>query len=197
MTPPTIKKCPTCLQFKDFEQSISNDKVYLNTAQSVLVTCPSGSQATVPLPAGIISYVSKFTIGNPPYPNITLNCTGGAISIPVPDNATQADLDALIIQVLNTCASQIAESIGCSEGTFFNTLQIYNGCPANLEFSHVVGALPAGVVGQSTAGDSDPTALMALPGAVTSTISVADANAKALQVLNEIYNTGQIQCSCT
>ena len=160
------------------------------------MTCPAGTQATQTLPAGIVGYVLKFAIGSAPYPNLVLNCTGGQISIPVPDNVTQAQLDDLINGMLTTCLNQIAINIGClsgSAGTFFNTQQAYNPCASDVE-TELSGAVPAGVTPASSESSQFGGATIAA-GLVQSTISVGDANAKAQQLLAELYSTGNVFCN--
>ena len=188
--PENCKPCQVlkdCIQFQDFVPSNPNDKIYYSKAQTLTVTCPAGTIAVVPLDAGIIAYVLTFSLGNPPYPNLTLNCTGGTVSVPVPDDVTHAQLDTLINGMLNQCLTQIAIGIGCGGGVFFNTEQSV-GCPDLNQFTSVAGAIPAGV---SLSGHY----LVIAAGTIQSTISIADANAKALQVLNEIFSTFNVVCT--
>ena len=188
------KRLGTCIQFQDFVPSSPTDKLYINAAQNVTVTCPGGTTSVVPIPAGIVGYVLKFGIGQAPYPNITFQCTGGALNIPVPDDVTQAQLDALVNGMIQTCVNQIALSIGCAAGTFFNTQQSFNPCGPSPAYTDVSGAVPAGVTpatGSSAAG----TGSVMIAGIIESTISVADANSKAQQVLSEIYATGNLTCN--
>jgi hypothetical protein len=174
-----------CLQFQDFLPSVQTGKLYQSAAQLVTVTCPSGTQVTVNLDAGVVSYVVNFELGNPPYPDLMLNCTGGTIMVPVPNSTTQAQLDALVNGMINTCLSQIAVNQGCQTGLFFNTQQTIS-CPSNNVL--IPGAIPAGI---SANGQN----LTMAAGVVESTISVADANGKALQVLYDMFQTGNTNCS--
>lgn len=190
MTPPTIKPCATCLQFKDFETSKSSGKIYYSAAQVVTATCPDGTVSRTPLDAGILSYALNFELGNPPYPNLILNCSGGQISIPVPDKATQADLDALINGMLNQCLSRIAISISCLSGTFYNTVQ-YMSCDVSGFYATIGGAVPAGVDVES--GGLQRAYIES--GVIQSIVSVEDANAKALQVLQSLFNSGNLYCN--
>ena len=196
--PENCKPCQVlkdCIQFQDFVPSNPNDKIYYSKAQTLTVTCPAGTTATVPLDAGIIAYVLTFSLGNPPYPNLTLNCTGGTISIPVPDDVTQAQLDGLINRMLNQCLTQIAIGIGCGGGVFFNTMQQVSCLDQSLGVL-VPGALPAGVSPVDNPGGTGNhnNTLVIAAGTIQSTISIADANAKALQVLNEIFSTRNAIC---
>lgn len=191
-------KLGNCLQFQDFLPSSSSDKLYVNTAQSVAVTCPAGTNVTVPIPAGVVGYVLKFQIGSAPYPDISLNCTGGMISIPVPDTITQPQLDDLIMGMLNQCVQQIATNIGCQPGTFFNTQQSLNPCTGNENLVNSSSVLGSGASGALPAGvyiNSDCSLLIMVPGTIQSTVSTADANSKAQQVLAEIFSTGNAQCA--
>jgi hypothetical protein len=190
MEPPTIPKCSTCLQFKDFEPSISGNKVYYSAAQQVSANCPDGTVSVVPLDAGVISYTLNFSLGNPPYPNLVLNCLNGVISVPVPDDTTQSQLDALITGMINECLGRIAVSIGCQSGTFFNTQQSFT-CGIDGYVMSVVGALPPGV----TVDPTDSSTLIIQAAVIQSLISIDDANAKAMQVLNDVLGTGNAVCS--
>lgn len=191
------KRTGNCIQFQDFQPSSPTDKLYINKETTLTVTCPAGTQVTQTIPAGVVGYVLKFAIGSAPYPNLVLNCTGGQISVPVPDDVTQAELDDLVNGMLTTCLNQIAINIGClsgGNGTFFNTQQTYNPCgpvdgPAGC--TEIQGAVPAGVT--PSLGNSN-NGLTIASGVVQSTISVADANAKAQQLGQEIYSTGNALC---
>lgn len=179
-----------CLTFGDFAASKPNQKLYLNTAQNVTVTCPDLSTPTVAIPAGVIGFVLDFAIGSPPYPDLTLNCVSGQIVVPVPDNATQAQLDGLIAGLLNQCAVQIAKQYGCVPGTFYNTQQV-KGCNIGLTPAKA-GGLPVGVSIETVSGAS---VLVVPAGLISSTVSIADANLKASQLLNEIFATGNVTCT--
>ena len=184
----TCKALKSCITFNDFAVSTSNDKLFVSPAANITITCPSGVVITKSLDAGAVGYVLDFELGTPPYPNLILNCTGGTITVPVPDDTTEAQLEALINGMLNTCLNQIATSIGCTGGVFFNTQQSVicaNGQPA-----FPGGAFPPGVSG----GVPNQPNLVMSAGIIQSTISVADANAKALQVLNEVFSTGNVKC---
>lgn len=189
MEPPIITKpCNTCTQFEDFKPSKSALKVYYSDAGVLTVTCPDGTTTTIPLDAGIATYTLNFALGFPPYPNLVTYCGGKTISIPVPDNATQADVDALIAGMLSKCVSAIAKVVGCPGGVFYNTQQSVAQCPdTGLD---VVGSLPIGVY-----VDADDQNLIIPAGMVQSTTSVADANAKAILILNELYSTGNVICN--
>ena len=185
------KQIKDCIQFQDFVPSSPNDTLFTNPGSTVTVTCPNGSQVTVDVPAGVVGYVLKFAIGDPPYPDLTLNCTGGLISIPVPDTTTADGLNALVNDLISQCVNQLARSIGCSTGTFFNTQQSVS-CNGGSGTVTLVGALPPGV---TVSGPGVGNTLNMAAGVIQSTASVADANAKALLVLNEILATGNATCS--
>lgn len=190
MQPPTINPCPTCLKFQDFVSSTPVNKVYTSAAQTLTVTCPSGAETTVQLPAGIIGFNLTFELGNPPYPDLVLNCVNGTITVPVPDNTTQPELDMLVNGLLLKCLNQFAINLGCVTGVFFNTQQTLN-CTIS-GFVRSPGAFPAGVsIDNPNRGNN----LVMAAGVIQSTLSVADANAKALEVLYEIFRTGNANCS--
>jgi hypothetical protein len=94
--------------------------------------------------------------------------------------------------MLLTCLTQIAIGIGCGGGVFFNTQQQV-GCPDpnQVPSTSSAGAIPAGV---SIFEISGVTYLVMAAGTIQSTISIADANAKSLSVLNEIYSTLNVTC---
>jgi hypothetical protein len=184
--PNPCKRLCDCIQFADFVPSTTTDKLYVNSAQSITVTCPDGTQTNVSIPAGIIGYVLTFDIGQGPYPDLILNCTGGMLVVPVPSDVTQAQLDALVNGMINTCLAQLAVNIGCAPpGVYYNTMQTIS-CPSNNV--QVPGALPAGV-------SANASNLSMAAGVVESTISVDDANAKSLQVLYDMFQTGNANCS--
>lgn len=189
------KALKDCITFNDFSPSVSDDKLFVSPAANITITCPSGSVITTNLDAGTVGYVLNFQLGNPPYPNLVLNCTGGTITVPVPDDTTQSQLETLINGMLNTCLNQIASSIGCAAGQFFNTPQNYNPCDlgGSSPNTRVVGNVPAGVT-PGPASPEVPQGLTMAGGIVQSTISVADANAKAQAVLQEIFSTGNADC---
>lgn len=185
-----LKNCPTCLQFEDFKPSNSTEKLYLNSAQTVMVNCPDGTTPSVTIPAGVVGFVLDFTLGNPPYPDLTLNCIGGQINVSVPDNVSQKELDALINGMLDKCAAQIGLQTGCVPGEFQNTIQTYTGCPNPLDYVNIVGGVPVGI-GPSSDGHS----LSANSGLIFSTVSVDDANKKTIQLLKELFATRNVICS--
>lgn len=183
------KPCPTCLQFGDFKPSNSVEKLYLNAAQTVTVNCPDGSSKEVSIPAGVVGFVLDFSIGSAPYPDISLNCVGGEIVVSVPDKSDQGDLDGLINGMLNKCVSQIATQSACTTGEFVNTVQQYLGCASDVQFVLIPGGIPNGV-----SISSDGHYLVIAGGIISSTISVSDANAKAIQLLKELFATGNAIC---
>lgn len=189
------KRLGNCIQFQDFTPSSPNDKLYVNKAQNVTVTCPGGTTSVVPIPAGIVGYVVKFAIGDQPYPNLTLNCTGGSLNIPVPDDVTQGQLDDLVNGMIQACVNQIAMNIGCAAGSFFNTQQVYNPCVGDNPYVNAQPNTPApGAVPPGVGGGPGCNGLIMIAGIIESTISVADANAKSQQVLQEIFSTGNAVC---
>jgi hypothetical protein len=190
------KQLQTCIQFQDFIPSNPNYKLYVSPAQTLTVNCPSGTTASIAMPAGIIGYTLKFAIGDSPYPNISMNCTNGFVSYPVPANVTQPQLDAIIYQMLNACVAQIAQSIACQAGVFLNTQQTYNPCGGALPNTWGQGGIPAGVTPQNSPSATPVLAVGAsiLSGTIQSNISQTDANSKALALLSELYSTGNLIC---
>lgn len=201
MSAPCIpcKALKKCLESADFIASNSTDLLYQSLGQNITATCVNGTQVTVPFSAGAVGFILDFVLGNPPYPNLVLNCTGGLISVAVPDGTNQTQLNALIQGMLNTCLTQIAIATACGNGVFFNTLQNFTNCSGanalvNTQTTDPVGGggLPAGVSVPHGCGT-----LQMAAGTIQSEISVADANAKAQQVLKEIFSTGNAVCGNT
>ena len=186
------KQLTTCIQFQDFVISNPNYRLYVNPQLEVVITCPSGLTSTTLMPAGIVSYVTKFTVGNPPYPNLSMNCTGGHISIPVPASSTQTQVDALVQGMISQCVQQIARNLLCQPGSYVNTLQSLDPCGGGTNTTNGAGAVPGGV--SPAHGLTSSTGATIAPGSIDSTISIADANAKAQQLLSELYATGNLTC---
>ena len=187
------KRLQSCIEFQDFLPSSPNFKLYVNQQQTVTINCPSGLTSTTVMPAGLIGFVVKFAIdGKGPYPDLVTNCTGGSLRVPVPGTITQAALDALVYKMLNQCVQQIAKNILCQPGSFVNTAQSLNLCGGGLPNTNGAGAVPGGV--SPTNGQTSATGASIAAGAIMSTVSIADANAKAQQLLNELYSTGNLIC---
>jgi hypothetical protein len=197
-----MSTCPTCrpvicTTFGDFKIVNPTDVLYKNPAYNLIVQCPNGSTPFYTVPAGTIGFVLNFAIGEPPYPNLTLDCTGGLITVPVPSNTTQAQLVSLIQGMLAQCGNQIALQNACVNATYLNTVQQFEPlCQAGtgqLVYAQVAppdNGVPAGV-----SIDSTSTFIVVSAGVITSTVSQADANGKALQLAQEMFNSGQIICN--
>jgi hypothetical protein len=187
------KALANCLEFIEFPKLPQTGKAYLSSAAALTVTCPNGNSVVVNLPSAAASFSIGYNLGQPPYPDLILNCTGGIIRVSVPDNITQSQLDSMIEGMLQTCMTQIAKSIGCVPGTFYNTQQSL-GCPTNATAT-VVGSVPSPITGGVAIGVSSPANLLVVPaGVVQSTVSVADANGKAMQLLAELFSSGNVTC---
>lgn len=186
------KQLINCIQFQDFLVSNPNHKLYVNQQLEVTITCPSGITSTTLMPAGIIGYVLKFTIGSPPYPDLSMNCTGGYLDIPVPATTTQPQLDALINGMLTQCVQQIAQNLLCQPGSYVNTAQLYNPCSGATPNTLGQGAVPGGVSPGN--GLTSATGASISPGSIPSTVSIADANSKAQLLMVELYQTGNLIC---
>jgi len=179
------KQLARCLQFGDFNVVEGTDTLYLNQPQSLVVTCDDGSTVTVQVPGGVIGFVLKFQLGNPPYPDLMLDCSGTLYSVSVPDDCTQVQLNGLITGILTQCAQQLAKQVGCEPAQFFNTVVSFSPCGGAVR---TPGAIAAGLTvtahGVSVAA-----------GTVSSSISQNDANAKAVQLAQEAFFTGNLACS--
>lgn len=195
-----MSNCPTCrpvacLRFGDFTITQPTDVLFQNAAQNFVVNCPSGSTPVVMIPAGVVGFVLTFALGQPPYPDLTLNCTGGMITVPVPANITPAQLMALINGLINQCAQQVATQIGCFSASYLNTQQLFQP-PCSLGAGKLVVALgPPNGIPNGVGIDSTLSFIVVSGGTITSTVSQADANGKALQLAQEMYQSGQILCT--
>jgi len=177
------KALADCLQFHEF----GNDNVE--------GTCPNGNTAVVQMPSGVSSFTAFLNLGHAPYPDLVLNCTGGIIRVPVPDNTTQIQFDELVEGMINKCLNQMAINIGCVPQIYYNTQQQL-ACPSVSQTATLAGGIPAGISGAiPVGGTASPGNLITIPaGLVQSTVSVVDANNRALQVLTELFATGNITC---
>lgn len=182
------KRLNQCATFGNFNVTSPNDKLYVNNALSLTVNCPDGSVPVVQIPAGVIGYVLNFQIGTPPYPDLQMEFNGQSVVVPVPDDTTSSQLDALVMSLINQVAVLVATQIGCVPGTFYNTQQTVAICTTKAAKVGSGGAVPSGI---TFSGHN----LIVASGLISSSISVADANAKAVQLAQELHYTMNAACS--
>jgi hypothetical protein len=182
------KRLNQCATFGNFNVTSPNDKLYVNNALSLTVNCPDGSVPVVQIPAGVIGYVLNFQIGTPPYPDLQMEFNGQSVVVPVPDDTTSSQLDALVMSLINQVAVLVATQIGCVPGTFYNTQQTVAICTTKPAKVGSGGAVPSGI---TFSGHN----LIVASGLISSSISVADANAKAVQLAQELHYTMNAACS--
>lgn len=125
-----------CITFPFVFYSLEAGKQYSNELLSFQVACPDGTTRTVYVPPGTINYTLPFPVGfSGPYPPLVMGCAaGGQVVETVPDNATQAQIDALVNAMILRCAQAIAEAnVDCSP----NPSPITN---ATVYYVHTCGA---------------------------------------------------------
>ncbi|HSS96716.1 MAG TPA: hypothetical protein VLK33_06795 [Terriglobales bacterium] len=186
----------TCIRFPLVLYNLNANKTYQNISQSVDVTCPDQTIQTVVVPAGTIS----FTLPFPPnfagdYPPLVMNClSGGVIVKTIPSGATQNQIDDIVNAMITQCVQAYAESIADCGTKLFSSEQVMveHECAegTTLQFS---GTLPSWIT-----IDTDTSTVIGAAGSQTSTVSVADATAKAQDQLNSWVQTnltnGDLAC---
>lgn len=202
ITDPTVPCEPcvnidTCLQFPLVLYNLNANKTYQNDLTTVHVTCPSGSTQDVVVPSGTITYTLPFSPGfTGDYPPLVLNClSGSAIVRIIPSGATQEQIDVIVDDMISQCVEAYAASIAdCGSQQLFSSEQVtvIHACtpPAVLTFS---GVLPSWI-----SIDTGTSTVIGAAGAITSTVSVADATAQAQSQLNNWVQTnldnGSLTC---
>lgn len=187
----------TCIRFPLVLYNLNANKTYQNIAQSVDVTCPDQTIQTVVVPAGTISYTMPFPPGfTGDYPPLVMNClSGGVIVKTIPSGATQDQIDEIVNGMITQCVQAYAASIATCGPKLFSSAQVFveHECEegSTLEFS---GVLPSWLT-----IDTGTSTVIGAAGAQTSTISVADATAKAQAQLNAWVQTnldnGNLTCA--
>lgn len=122
-----------CLQFPFVFYNLSNGKSYTNPLLGFDITCPDGVPRTVYVQPGTINYTLPFPIGFAgPYPPLVMGCSAGGLVVrEVPNNATQEEIDVIVLDMINTCALAIAAaSVDCTPVTFKNETVFFDvACP--------------------------------------------------------------------
>lgn len=126
----------TCLQFPIVFYNLSANKSYSNSELSYQVSCPTGPDRTVYVAAGRINFTLPFPPDYAgPYPPLIMGCdAGGTIVRNIPDGSTQAEIDAIVADMIYTCGQAIAESeVNCNApapvGSFSNEVVYFeNDC---------------------------------------------------------------------
>lgn len=186
-----------CQQFPLVLYNLNANKSYSNDALVIEVTCPDGSQQSVQVPQGTINFTLPFPPNfSGPYPPLVMNCLGGGVIVEqLPNNATQAQIDDVVNAMILQCATAYAQSIaGCGTTQSFPSEQVsvFHQCAegTTLQFS---GTLPSWI-----RIDTGTSTVIGNAGAVVSTISTADATAKAQSQLqawvDQQLGNGNLSC---
>lgn len=107
-----------CLRFDLVFYNINGNKTYSNDAIGFAVECPNGTTETVVIPAGEIFFTLPFPPGyEGEYPPLVLGCAvGGRIVREIPSGSTQEEIDAIVAEMINTCAESLAQSRATCQG---------------------------------------------------------------------------------
>lgn len=99
-----------CTQFPLAFYNLNVGKHYSNPLLGFQVTQPDGSVLTVYVPPGTVNLNFPYPPDNPGgYPPVVLQCPGGGTIVrTVPAGSTQAQIDAIINQMILDCAQSIA-----------------------------------------------------------------------------------------
>lgn len=99
-----------CLQFPLEFYNLNVGKHYSNPLMGFQVVQPDGSVLTVYVPPGTINLDFPFPPDFPgEYPPVVLKCPGGGTIVRVvPSGSTQAQIDAIIAEMILLCATEIA-----------------------------------------------------------------------------------------
>jgi hypothetical protein len=99
-----------CLQFPIAFYNLNVGKHYSNPLLGFQVVQPDGSVLTVYVPPGTVNVDFPFPPDVPTdYPPVVLQCpNGGTIVQTIPPGSTQAQIDAIIAQMIFNCAQSIA-----------------------------------------------------------------------------------------
>jgi hypothetical protein len=192
---PTCTPCPplTCCESNPFAYSITDGQVIRNEQVSVVFDCPPGFVCTpgsyprtITIPAGQFKIpVPKPNPDGEPFP-LRLSCCQGQLVRYAPANATQAQLNAIALEMVNECAQQQAACINESgpgdtvSRRFANTPQRAS-CPDD----HTLAAITP-LTGPFTISGSD----LILKAGVFTGITQDTANAAALDYVTEALATG-------
>lgn len=111
-----------CLIFPFIFYNLSNNKTYANQLMGFQVPCPDGTTREVFIEAGTITYTLPFPVGFAgPYPPLVMGCgAGGLIVRAVPDGATQDQIDAIVNDMIFTCAqSEALAQVDCTQAQMY------------------------------------------------------------------------------
>jgi hypothetical protein len=195
MSLPTCTPCPplVCCDSNPFAYSITDGQVIRSQQVSVVFDCPPGFVCTpgsyprtITIPAG--EFKIPVPMPNPdgePFP-LRLSCCQSQLVRYAPANATQAQLNAIALEMVNECAQQQAACINESgpgdtaSRRYANTPQ-HASCPDD----HTLIAITP-LTGPFTISGSD----LILKAGVFTGITQDAANAAALAYVTEALATG-------
>lgn len=137
-----MSECPSiaCCDPDDFEYSITSGRVYENAESSFVVQCPEGHicapgqyPKTVIIPAGSITFQPDVKPDADYAQTLYLECCSGTITSVIPIGSTQAQIDAIIAQMLADWAQAEAACKGTGgapeQKTYFNNDICMDYCP--------------------------------------------------------------------
>lgn len=175
------KPTGTCLTFPLVFFSLGRGKSYTNDAMVFTVNCPTGP-IQVTIPAGTINYTFPFPAGyDGEYPPLVLPCTGGVIIRTLASGSTQAQIDAVVNEMISTCAQQKAN--GSCPPVIFGNDQVFfvHNCAAGETLAYS-GTLPSWIT-----LDTTNSRLIGAAGTFTGA-SKTDANSAAQSALDTFGN---------
>lgn len=105
------KTISECLQFPLVFYNLGAGKHYSNPTLGFKVTCPNGTVVTQYVTAGRVQFTLPFPPGfTGDYPPLVLGCAaGGNIVRAIPSGSTQDQIDAIVSEMILTCANAIAK----------------------------------------------------------------------------------------
>jgi hypothetical protein len=118
----------TCLEFPFVFYNLSNNRSYTNPLLSFQISCGDGTTRTVYIEAGTINFILPFPVGFAgPYPPLVMGCAAGGIIVrQIPDNSTQAEIDAIVQGMITTCAqAEAAQQANCNAPEMFRNNVVY------------------------------------------------------------------------
>ena len=181
-----MKTCPTCQPIRCcdgqlLEYNITGGTVYFNEQTSIEFTCPPGFSCipgVYTVPAGRI----RMVVGSNPT-TLRLTCCQSELVRQVPAGATQAEINAIVQSMVNTCAVQQAncDAQQFVQGSFRSAQVSYNPCSSS---GRLMGWTSPSRPPLPSAMTWNQGVLYLAAGVFSSTIGPATATANAQEFLN-------------
>lgn len=181
-----MRTCPTCQPIRCcdaqlLEYNITGGTVYFNEQTSIEFTCPPGFSCipgVYTVPAGRI----RMVVGNNPT-TLRLTCCQSELVRQVPAGATQAEINAIVQSMVNTCAVQQAncDAQQFVQGSFRSAQVSYNPCSSS---GRLMGWTSPSRPPLPSAMTWSQGVLYLAAGVFSSTIGPATATANAQEFLN-------------